>query len=249
MLTLGELSILPVAIRPSDVFTYPSKLRLPVTPGAGMSKPRILLADDHLLVLDGYCKLLEPQFEIVGMVSDGRELLRVAPTLQPDVILLDIGMPALNGIDAGRQLKKMLPDCRIILLTVNADYELAVDALRNWASGYFLKTSTGQELLRAIREVLRGGKFLAPQFAVRQTEEFVRDPRLGREKHMTLRQREVLQLLSEGLSMKEVAAELRVTTRTVAFHKYEIMDKYGLKNNADLLLFAIKQHVLAGPPN
>jgi DNA-binding NarL/FixJ family response regulator len=214
-----------------------------------MSKPRLLLADDHLLVLDGYRKLLEPQFEIVGMVSDGRELLRVAPPLQPEVILLDIGMPTLNGIDAGKQLKRILPDTRIILLTVNADYELAVDALRGWASGYFLKTSTGTELLRAISEVLRGGKFMAPQFTMRRTEDFVRDPRLGREKHMTLRQREVLQLLSEGRSMKEVAAELQVTTRTVAFHKYEIMDKYGLKNNADLLLFAIKQHVLSGPLN
>jgi DNA-binding NarL/FixJ family response regulator len=212
-----------------------------------MPKPRILLADDHLLVLDGYCKLLETQFEIVGMVADGRELMRIAPALQPDVVLLDIGMPTLNGIDAGRQLKKTLPNARIILLTVNADYELAVDAVMSWASGYFLKTSTSEELVLAIRKVLSGGKFMAPQFSMRQTEDFIRDPRLGRQKHMTLRQREVLQLLSEGLSMKEVAAELQVTARTVAFHKYEIMDKYGLKNNADLVLFAIKEHVLSGP--
>ena len=212
-----------------------------------MAKPKILLADDHALVVDGFCKLLEATYEIVGTVSDGRELLRVAPTLRPDVVLLDIGMPSLNGVDAGRQLKKMLPHAKIILLTVNTDYDLALAAVRDWASGYFLKSSRGPELLDAIQQVLKGDRYLSPLFADRQMQEFVRDPRPDRENQLTVRQREVLQLLSEGYSMKEAAAKLCVCMRTVAFHKYEIMEKFGLKTNSELIFFAIKQHVLAKP--
>jgi DNA-binding NarL/FixJ family response regulator len=207
-------------------------------------KARILLADDHALVVDGFCMLLTPAFEVVGTVSDGRELLRVALALRPDIVLLDIGMPSLNGIDAGRQLKKLLPQVKIIVVTMNTEYELAAEAIRNWASGYFLKCSRGPELLEAIKEVLRGNRYLSPQFANRKMEEFVRDPRPDRDKQLTTRQREVLQLLSEGRGMKEAAAELGVCMRTIAFHKYEIMQKYGLKTNSDLVLFAIKQHVL-----
>jgi DNA-binding NarL/FixJ family response regulator len=212
-----------------------------------MPKPRVLLADDHALVVDGFCKLLEPAYEIVGTVSDGRELLRIAPALRPDVVLLDIGMPSLNGIDAGRQLKKLLPHAKILLLTVNTDYDLALAAIRDWASGYFLKSSRGPELLDAIQQVLKGNRYLSPQFAERQMQEFVRDPRPNRENQLTVRQREVLQLLSEGYSMKEAAAKLCVCMRTVAFHKYEIMQKFGLKTNSELVFFAIKQHVLAKP--
>jgi len=212
-----------------------------------MAKPRVLLADDHTLVVDGFCKLLEPACEIVGTVSDGRELLRIAPTLRPDVVLLDIGMPLLNGVDAGRQLKKMLPHVRIILLTVNTDYDLAVAAVRDWASGYFLKSSRGPELLDAIQRVLKGNRYFSPQFADRQMQEFIRDPRPDRENQLTVRQREVLQLLSEGFTMKEAAAKLCVCMRTVAFHKYEIMQKFALKTNSELILFAIKQQVLAKP--
>jgi DNA-binding NarL/FixJ family response regulator len=214
---------------------------------SSMPKPRVLLADDHALVVDGFCKLLEPVYEIVGTVSDGRELLRIAPALRPDVVLLDIGMPLLNGIDAGPQLKKMLPHTQIILLTVNTNYDLAMAAVRGWASGYFLKSSRGPELLKAIQQVLRGDRYLSPQFANRQMEEFIRDPRPHRENQLTVRQREVLQLLSEGYSMKEAAAKLCVCMRTVAFHKYEIMQKFGLKTNSELVLFAIKQQVLAKP--
>jgi DNA-binding NarL/FixJ family response regulator len=212
-----------------------------------MHRPRVLLADDHTLVVDGFCKLLEPTYEIVGTVSDGRELLRIAPMLRPEVVLLDIGMPSLNGVDAGRQLKKILPHTKIILLTVNTDYDLALAAVRDWASGYFLKSSSGPELLDAIQQVLKGSRYLSPQFADRQMQEFVRDPRPGRENLLTVRQREVLQLLSEGYTMKEAAAKLCVCMRTVAFHKYEIMQKFGLKTNSELVLFAIKQHVLAKP--
>jgi DNA-binding NarL/FixJ family response regulator len=217
--------------------------------GVFMSRPRILLADDHALILEGFCKLLEPSYEIVGMVSDGRQLLEIAPVLRPDIVLLDVGMPLLNGIAAGQQLKNIIPQVKIILLTVNTDYELAMDALNRWASGYFLKNSTGPELLRAITEVLKGGKYMAPQFAQRQIEEFVRDPRPGRAKNLTMREIEVLQLLGEGRSMKQVAAELQISTRTVGFHKYRIMERHGIKSNADLMLFAIKQHVLPGVGN
>jgi DNA-binding NarL/FixJ family response regulator len=210
-----------------------------------MAKPRILLADDHMLIVEAFKKLLEPQFEVVGMVHDGRKLLQVAPALKPDVVLIDLGMPMLNGFDAGRQLKKMLPSVKLIVLTVSEDYELAVEALREWASGYLLKSSAGSELVKAIMDVLQGKQYVTPRIAKRQEEEFVRDPRPNRVKNLTARQREVLQLLGEGRSMKEAAAELQVATRTIAFHKYRIMEEYGLRTNSDLVRFAIKQHVLS----
>jgi DNA-binding NarL/FixJ family response regulator len=210
-----------------------------------MTKTRILLADDHTLILEAFKTLLEPQFEIVGMVADGRRLLQVAPALKPDVVLIDIGMPMLNGLDAGRQLKKILPSVKLIVLTVNEDYELAVEALSDWASGYLLKNSAGSELVKAIGYVLKGKQYVTPRIAKRQQEEFIRDPRPNRVKNLTARQREVLQLLGEGRTMKEAASELLVATRTIAFHKYRIMEEYGLKTNSDLVKFAIKQHVLS----
>jgi DNA-binding NarL/FixJ family response regulator len=210
-----------------------------------MAKPRILLADDHTLIVEAFKKLLEPEFDVVGMVPDGRKLLQVAPALKPDVVLVDIGMPMLNGFDAGRQLKKLLPNVKLIVLTVNEDYDLATEALREWASGYLLKSSAGSELIKAIGYVLRGKQYVTPRIAKRQSEEFVRDPRSNGTKNLTLRQREVLQLLVEGRSMKEAAAELQVATRTVAFHKYRIMEEHGLRTNSDLVRFAIKQHVLS----
>ena len=210
-----------------------------------MGKPRILLADDHTLIVEAFKKLLESEFEIVGTVPDGRKLLQVAPSLRPDVVLLDLGMPMLNGFDAGRQLKKLLPNVKLIVLTVNEDYDLAVEALGEWASGYLLKSSASSELVKAIWEVLRGKQYVTPQIAKRQLEEFVRDPRPNRIRHLTARQREVLQLLGEGRSMKEAAFELQVATRTIAFHKYRIMEEHGLKTNSDLVIFAIKQNVLS----
>ena len=210
-----------------------------------MAKPRILLADDHTLLMEGFKKLLEPDFEIVGMVSDGRKLVQIAPVLLPDAVLLDISMPMLNGFDAGRQLKRLLPDVKLIVLTVNDDYELAMHALREWASGYLLKTSVRSELIKALTTVLKGERYLSPAFAKRQMEEFVRNPFSNRTKHLTVRQREVLQLLGEGRSMKESAAELQLAARTIAFHKYRIMEEYGLKTNCDLIKFAMKQNVVS----
>jgi len=212
-----------------------------------MGKPRVLLADDHTLVIEAFKKLLEPEFDIVGTVSDGRTLLQVAPQLEPDVVVLDLGMPLLNGMDAGRELKKLIPRTRLIVLTMNEDYEIAAEALREWASGYLLKTSAGSELVEAIREVLKGRSYVTPRVAQRLVEEFVRDPRPARVKSLTPRQREVLQLLAEGRTMKEAATVLHVAARTVAFHKYRVMEEFGLKTNSDLVRFAMKEHLLTTP--
>jgi DNA-binding NarL/FixJ family response regulator len=212
-----------------------------------MAKPRVLLADDHSLVLEAFKKLLEAEFDIVGTATDGRMLLSVAPQLKPDVTILDLGMPLLNGMDAGRELKRLLPKTKIIVLTMSEDYELASLALREWASGYLLKKSAGGELVKAVREVLKGQSYVTPWIAQRLLEDFVRDPRIDRIKHLTPRQREVLQLLAEGRTMKEAAAILHVAARTVAFHKYRIMEEFGLKTNSDLVRFAIKEHVLSAP--
>ena len=181
-----------------------------------MGKPRVLIADDHILVSEAFKRLLEPEFE-VATVADGRALLHKAPELRPDVVVLDLGLPLLNGMDAGRQLKRMLPKTKIIVLTMSEDSDLASVALRDWASGYLLKTSAGGELVQAVREVLKGKSYVTPYIAQRLLDQFVRDPRTDRMKHLTPRQREVLQLLAEGRPMKEVAAVLHITTRTVAF--------------------------------
>ena len=210
-----------------------------------MGRPRVLLADDHTLVLEAFGRLLEPEFEIVGTVSNGRALLSVARDSKPDVIVLDIGMPELSGMEAGLELKKLLPSTKLIVLTMSEDSEIAREALRHWASGYLLKKSAGSELIKAIREALRGRSYVTPKIAQRLEDEFIRDPRPDRKKELTSRQREVLQLLAEGRTMKETADELHVTPRTVAFHKYRIMELFGLKTNSDLVKFAMKERVIS----
>jgi DNA-binding NarL/FixJ family response regulator len=210
-----------------------------------MGRPRILLADDHTLVVEGFRKLLEPEFDIVGVASDGRALLAAALQDKPDVIILDIGMPFLSGIDAGRELKRLVPRTRLIVLTMNEDPDIAREALRHWASAYLVKKSAGTELTRAVREVLKGRSYVTPRLAQRLMDEFVRDPRVGRIKELTPRQREVLHLLAEGLTMKETADLLHLTPRTIAFHKYRIMEEFGLKTNSDLVRFAIREHIVS----
>lgn len=212
-----------------------------------MAKPRLLLADDHTLVLEAFTKLLEPDFEIVGTVADGLELLKIAPELKPDVVVLDLNMPKLNGMDAGKQLKRALPLTKIIVLTMSEEFEFATQALRHWASAYLLKKSAASELVKAIREVLKGKTYVTPKVAQRLLEEFVRDPRPDHEAHLTKRQKEVLQLLAEGHTMRQVALLLEISTRTVAFHKYQMMQEHGLKTHSDIIMFAIKQRVLAPP--
>jgi DNA-binding NarL/FixJ family response regulator len=210
-----------------------------------MKLPRVMLADDHTLLVEAFRRLLESKCEIVGAVSDGRTLLGTAPALKPDVIVLDISMPLLNGLDAARQLREVLPSAKIIFLTMNEDPDLAVEAMRLGASGYLLKSSAASELFRAIQQALRGKVYVTPQISRGMQERFIRDPRGNRhDKSLTPRQREVVQLLAEGRSMKQAADVLKVTPRTVAFHKYRIMEGLGLKTSAELVQFAIKNRIL-----
>jgi DNA-binding NarL/FixJ family response regulator len=207
-----------------------------------MTRPRILLADDHVLLLEAFRALLEPEFEVVGAVTDGRALLTDCARLRPDVAVLDIAMPLLNGLDAGRQLKAEHRSIRLIYLTVNTDPELAGEALRLGASGYVLKTSAASELKQAIREALRGRSYITPLIAGEVVGALAEPRPSGSE--LTVRQREVLQLLAEGRSMKEAAAILNVTPRTVAFHKYRMMEQLRVKSSAGLVQFAVKHGVV-----
>lgn len=210
-----------------------------------MGKARVLLADDHAMVAESFKKLLEPEFEVVGIAADGRKLLQLTQQTKPDVVLLDLGMPSLNGFDAGKQLKKLLPAIKIVVVTMNEDGDSADAALREWASGYLLKSSVGgSELSKAIVAVMSGKQYISQTIANRRSERFIRNPQQVQARPLTHRQREVLQLLGEGLSMKQAAAELQITTRTIAFHKYQIMEEYGLKNNSEIVRFAMKQQVL-----
>ena len=208
-----------------------------------MIRPRILMADDHLMLLDAFKALLEPDFEIVGTVTDGRRLLDEFARLHPDVVLLDIAMPLLNGLDAGRQLKAQRRSVKLIYLTMNPDPDLASEALRLGASGYVLKSSAAQELKQAIQEALRGRSYLTP-LITRDVVGSLIEPRSQRHA-LTNRQREVLQLLAEGKSMKEVGAILNMTPRTVAFHKYRMMEQLHLKTSAELVTFAVRQGMVA----
>ena len=210
-----------------------------------MSRSRILLADDHKLLLEAFKNLLEPEFEIVGTCSDGREVLAAALELKPDVLVLDIWMPLLNGIDAGRQLKQLLPRTKLIYLTVNQDPDLAAEAFRIGASGYVLKNCAASELVTAINDAICGRSYVTPLITKGMVGSFLQDHKRPRRAHdLTPRQREVLQLLAEGRSMKEVASILRITPRTVAFHKYEMMHQLQIGTSAELIRFAVQEHLV-----
>ena len=210
-----------------------------------MTLPRVMLADDHTILVEAFRKLLEPHFEIVGTVSDGRALMEAAPNLKPDVIVVDIGMPLMNGLEAGQRLKEQMPAVKFIFLTMNEDPDLAVQAMRSGASGYLLKSSAASELISAIHISLRGKSYVTPQIARGMQKSFIKNPQpKERAKNLTPRQREVVQLLAEGKSMKEVASVLHVTPRTVAFHKYRVMEELNLETTAELIQFAIKSRIL-----
>jgi DNA-binding NarL/FixJ family response regulator len=210
-----------------------------------MTLPRIMLADDHTMLVEAFRKLLESQCDVVGTASDGRALLETAPQLKPDVIIVDIAMPLMNGLDAGLRLKKLIPAVKIIFLTMNEDPDLAMEAMRCGASGYLLKSSAGSELIRAIQMALKGKTYVTPQIASGMQKAFINNPQpKTRSKTLTPRQREVVQLLAEGKSMKEVACVLNVTPRTIAFHKYRVMEELNLKTTAELIQFAIKSRIL-----
>ena len=209
--------------------------------------PRIIIADDHTLVAEACKKLLESDYEIVATVGDGRSLVRAAAESRPHLIIVDVSMPLLNGLDTGQQIKELIPSIKLVYLTMNHDADLAAEAFRRGASGYLLKTCAASELAIAVREVLRGKSYLSPMIA-KDTVDFLlrQDRKLIEEgQRLTERQREVLQLLAEGKCMKEVAGVLNVTTRTVAFHKYRIMEVLNVRTNAELVQYAIRQHLIA----
>ncbi len=210
-----------------------------------MKRKRVLLADDHALLLEAFTSLLEPRFEVVGTAANGRELVAAAQKLEPHVILLDISMPLLNGMDAGRQIKRLLPEVALIFLTVNEDANLAADAFRMGASAYLLKKSAASELFAAIEHALAGERYVTP-FAAEGMARFLREPNPDKEvDELTPRQREVLTLLAEGHTMKEAANALRVTARTVAFHKYQMMKHLGIENSAGLVHYAVKRGIVS----
>ena len=195
------------------------------------------------MLLEAFTALLAPEFDVAGTVTDGRMLVEAFARLHPDIVVLDIAMPLLNGLDAGRQLKAQRKTVKLIYLTMNPDPYLAGEALRLGASGYVLKSSAAHELLQAIREAVRGRSYITPLIA-RDAVDSLIGPRADRP-DLTTRQREVLQLLAEGRSMKEVGAILDLTPRTVAFHKYRMMEQLRLKTSAELVQFAVKQGMVA----
>ena len=208
-----------------------------------MARPRIIIADDHTLLAEAFDKLLAPECDVLAKVGDGRALLAAVEELRPDVVVLDVSMPLLNGLDAGRQIKQSHPSIRLVFVTMNEDPDLAAAAFRAGASAYLLKRSAGSELLGAIREAMKGRSYVTPLV----TEGMLGSLMAAAEKPsggLTTRQREVLQLLAEGKSMKEVASILNVSARTVAFHKYRMMEQLKVKNTAELIQYAIRQHVI-----
>ncbi len=209
-----------------------------------MAGPRVLLADDHNLLLGAFEKLLSPECEIVGTASDGRSLVVEAERLKPDIVVLDIAMPLLNGIDAGRQIKQLRKSVKLVFVTMNEDPDLAAEAFRAGASAYLLKRSAASELLLAIREVMKGRSYVTPLVAGGLVGSFMDAANRKPSHDLTPRQREVLQLLAEGHSMKQVAALLNVTPRTVAFHKYRMMEQLNIRSSAELIQFAITHHII-----
>ena len=206
---------------------------------------RVLLADDHKIILNGLRSLLEPEFELVGKVEDGRALISAAEKLRPDVIVVDISMPLLNGIEAVRQIKKIDPQVKVVFLTMHPDVTYAIRAFEAGASGYVLKHSASSELLTAIHEAIKGRTYVTPMIAgelVQSYKEGVHH-KPDENQQLTQRQREILQLLAEGGSVKEIAEILKISPRTVEFHKYTLMSKLKLKTNSALVQYAIKHGI------
>jgi DNA-binding NarL/FixJ family response regulator len=209
-------------------------------------RPRILLADDHAILLDSFRRLIEPRCEVVGVATDGHALLALAAGTQPEIIVLDIAMPRLNGLDACAQLRRKIPAVKFVFLTANEDPDLAAEAIRLGASGYLVKSGAADELFTAIEHAVAGKTYITPRVTGGlPAAVFLRQaPRHAAEK-LTARQREVLQLLAEGRPMKEIADLLNVTARTVAFHKYSIMELLGLKTNTELVQYAVEHGLLS----
>src|SRR5258707_12472054 len=210
----------------------------------GRSHPRVLLADDHAIFSDALRVYLEKDFDIVCIVSDGRTLVDEAIRIKPDVIIADVGMPLLNGLDAGRRIKELAPKIKFIFLTMQDDANLAAAALELGPVAFVLKHSAGPELREAINEVMRGHSYLTPKL---RAADWVEAKARARQfsKDMTPRQRDIVQLFGEGRPMKEIAGFLHLSEKTVEFHKHHIMVAFNIKNNADLVLFALSQGLIA----
>jgi DNA-binding NarL/FixJ family response regulator len=210
-------------------------------------KPRILLADDHRIVAEGLRSLLEPEFKLIGIVEDGRALVDASKKLRPDVIIVDISMPQLNGIEAVHQIKKENKDIKVIFLTMHSDVTYAVSAMEAGAQGYVLKHSAPSELTTAVRKALSGKRYITPllENEIMSSQHMGSAERREGSSHLTKRQREVLQLLAEGYLAKEIADKLNISTRTVEYHKYRMMKDLGLKTAAELIRYAVRHHVVS----
>jgi DNA-binding NarL/FixJ family response regulator len=211
-----------------------------------MAKTRIVLAEDHALVAQGFQALLKDSFDLVGVVNDGRALLDAVENLRPDVIVADISMPLLNGLDAIRQIRSRRPDAKVVVLTMHKEPELAAEALRAGALGYMLKISPVEELIGAIRQVAQGRAYVTT-LLLKELLTLLLDARrqLGDDSPLTPRQREVLQLVAEGRTMKDVASILNISPRTAESHKYEIMQVLGVQSTAELIQYAIRKRLIA----
>jgi len=211
-----------------------------------MRRPTVLLADDHVLVLEGFRRILEEQFDLVGMVEDGRALVKAAGKLQPDVILLDISMPLLNGIEAARQIKHNQPKAKLIFVTMHGDPAYVTEALRVGASGYLLKRSPPAEMIQAIRDALLGRVFVTSLVLSDTLAGLLAASKRSKKSSdvLTMRQREVLQLIAEGHSNKAIAEILSVSGKTVEFHKAKLKKRLGLRTQAELTRFALKHHIV-----
>jgi len=211
-----------------------------------MKKPRVLLADDHKIVIEGLKNLLRDEFEIVGSVEDGRALVKQASTLHPEVIVADISMPQLNGIEAARQIKKIDNNIRIVFLTMHPDATYAANAFEAGASGFVLKHSASSELIKAIHDAIKGRTYVSPLVAGDLIRSYQEGDSPGKKmfKKLSPRQREILQLLAEGKSAKEIASKLNISTRTVEFHKYKMMEQLNFKTSTELLQYAIKHGLI-----
>lgn len=210
----------------------------------GRHRPTILIADDHTLVAEACGKLLQPEFDVIGVVPDGQTLLRVAAELLPDVAVVDIAMPGMNGLDAGQQLKNTNRTIKLILLTMSLDPDVAAEAFRRGASGYVVKSGSADELIVAVRRVVRGESFLSRQISHEEVD-LLRRSRcaFGLKTQLTTRERDVLRFLAQGKRAKEIAHLLRIRIGTVFFHKYSMMERLGFRRDAELIQYAI-QHCL-----
>ena len=212
-----------------------------------MKKPRLILADDHKIVLDGLRGILAEEFELVGEATNGRELMELAQSHKPDVIVADISMPLLNGIDAAKQLRDQGSTAKVVFLTMHPDQTYATRALDAGASAYVLKHAASDELVAAIKEALRGGVYLSAQLRTPAMQEALsNESKIKTVVELTPRQRDVLQLFAEGKSAKEVATILNISPRTAETHKYKIMDELGLKTSAELVQYAIRHGLVSG---